>query len=59
MKKKVASASGRPDPAFIWLNMFETAKTWEELEASGATWASLDAKWAAALGEAIHGPLAR
>ena len=27
MKKKVASASGRPDPAFIWLNMFETAKT--------------------------------
>ena len=58
MKKKVASASGKPDLCFAWLIAFETAATWEELENSGDLWTSLDAKWAAALSESTHGPLA-
>ena len=53
--KIVASTSGRPERAIIWISQFETSKSWEDLENSGDTWATLDIKIAAALTKILHG----
>ena len=58
-KKEVASASGRPDEAFIWITEIEEALSVEDLQISGSGWETLDAKIAAGLAKIISGEFQR
>lgn len=57
-KKEVASASGRPKEAFVWIAQVEKALTIEELE-DDEDFETLGAKIATAMSEIIHGEFAR
>ena len=57
-KKKIASISGNPDEAFLWINEIEEADTMDELAESGL-FPLLDSKIASGLSEILNGEFQR